>query len=281
MYRIIIFLLISLYVSFPSCAADKKDESSFDRVIRSGKIRCGYYVFPPVTMRDPNTGELSGYSVDFMEEIGERAGLEIKWTEEITFGNWAPALQSKRFDAVCTPMWPDIPMSRAVSFTKPMYYTKMIPLVRVDDNRFDGAGLDRLNQPDVTFIVQDGNAQSTLTRAVFPNAEIKAIAAGVEGPVMMQEIYTGKADAIVLDINGVVEYNKHNDIKLRAIEPDNPIKIQPFSLVVGRNDLILIDFLDNAITELQNDGTVNRLLDKWETVPGLYMRASKPYEIQK
>ncbi|NCC23496.1 MAG: amino acid ABC transporter substrate-binding protein [Alphaproteobacteria bacterium] len=275
--RVLAILSLLLLTTLPALAADDK-ESAFERVMRTGTIRCGYYVFPPVTYRDPNTGELSGLSVDMMNEIGERAGLEIEWAEEVTFGNWIPALQSKRFDVVCTPMWPEIPMARAAAFSVPMFYAGLSPMVRADDPRYQTDDLSVFNDPDVTFVTQDGNAIDILTRKAFPKAKISPVSAAVEGPVVLQEVVTGKADAILMDRNGEIEYNRHNPVKLRLVAPDRPIKAQSFTLAVGRDEMVLKDFLDNAINELLNDGSVDRMLDRWETEPGLYLRVSKPYE---
>lgn len=268
--------LLVLTFSLPAFAGEST--SAFDRIMKTGTIKCGYYAFPPMVYRNPNTGEFSGLAVDLMNRIGERAGLKIEWTEEVTFGNWVPALQSKRFDVVCAPMWPEIPMARAVSFTDPLFYAGLYPMVRADDTRFnDNTPYDRFNQPDVTFVTQDGNVIDTITREVFPNAKISAVSASVDGPTIVQEVVTGKADAILLDKNGEIEYNKNSPTKLRLIRSGEPIKVQSFTLVVGRDELVLKNFLDNAIRELQNSGEINRMLDKWEKEPDTFLRVAKPY----
>jgi ABC-type amino acid transport substrate-binding protein len=275
---ILAFLLVLM--TFPVFAAnDEGKESAFDRVMRTGVLRCGYYVFPPVTYRDPKTDALSGFSVDMMNRIGERAGLKIEWTEEVTFGNWVPALQSRRFDAVCTPMWPEIPMGRAVAFSIPMFYSGLYPMVKVDDLRFAKVTADfsRLNQPDVTFVAQEGNVLDTITREAFPNAKVVSVSASVDGPTMMQEIATGKADVVLMDHNGLIEYNRNNPVKMKLLDAGDPVKVQSFTLVVGREEMVLKDFLDNAILELQYSGVIDRLLTKWESQPGLFLRPSSPF----
>ncbi len=279
------FLILSTFF-LTACGEGESDnsdrkESGFNRMISNNTIRCGYYVFPPVTYRDEETDELSGLSVDMMDAIAERAGLEIEWTEEVNFGNWAPALQSGRFDAVCTPMWPEIAMGRAVQFSEPMFYAGLSPMVRVEDERFKGNDIARLNQSDVTFLAQEGNAIDTLTRSVFPKAKVKIMPAMMDGPTVLQEIVTKKADAILLDRNAEIEYNKNNPVKLKLIAPDKPIKVQPFTLVVKRSDSELLDFLNLGMRELHNDGSIERMLEKWEPEPQTFLRVTKPYEVKK
>ena len=272
------FTLAALFLCFitPVSFAEDKKESVFDRVMKTNTLRCGYYVFPPVTKRDPNTGELSGFSVDMMNSIGKQSGLKIEWTEEVTFGNWAPALQADRFDAVCTPMWPEIPMARAAAFSTPMFYAGLSPMVRADNEKLANAPLDRFNKEDVTFLTQDGNAIDILTREAFPKAKINAMPASMDGPTVLQELITGKADAILLDRNGEIEYNRNNPVKLKLVAKDQPVKLQAFVLVMRRDEMTLKDFLDNAIRELQNSGSLDRMLTKWESEPDTFLRVETP-----
>ena len=44
-------------------------ESTYERVIRTGEIRCAYAVYEPPLIKDPNTGKLSGIFYDVMEEV--------------------------------------------------------------------------------------------------------------------------------------------------------------------------------------------------------------------
>ncbi|MGE0109300.1 MAG: substrate-binding periplasmic protein [Bdellovibrionales bacterium] len=254
-------------------------ESAFDRMMRTNKLRCGYYLFPPVAMRDPNTGEMSGLTVDMMNVIAEKTGLEIEWAEESTFGNWIPALQAGRYDAMCAPMWPDMALAREVIFTRPLYYAALAPLVREDDTRFDGPeGLAKLNSPEITIVAQDGNTILHLAKKAFPKAKIMTLAANVDGPSVVQNVVTKKADALILDRNGLMEYNKRG-FYLKMIHPESPVKGQPFVLPLQHKETELREFLDNAIMDLLDSGTMARLLDKWEAEPGkTFMRVAVPYE---
>lgn len=269
------FLLMTL--SFPAWAGDTK-ESAFDRVTRTGVIRCGYYVFPPVTYRDPNTGKLSGFTVDMMDEIAKRASLKIEWTEETNFSNWIPGLQSKRFDVSCTPNWPDIPQGRAAAFSIPMFYSGLYPMVRADDARFkNNDDLSALNHPDITFSAQEGEGPAGLIKAYFPKAKLNLLPNDAEKTNFVMDLTTKKADAIVTDENGLSEYNRNAKIKMKLIGLKSPLKLQSFTLAVERHEMILNDFLNNAVLDLIYDGTMDRLLRKWEAEPGkTYLRVTSP-----
>ena len=84
---------IALTVSSVSFAGDK--ESAYDRVIRTGVLRCGYFVWAPhfsVNMKD---GKKSGVYYDIIEELGKSLNLKIDWSYEYTLGQQVEALKHK------------------------------------------------------------------------------------------------------------------------------------------------------------------------------------------
>lgn len=261
-----------------SANKSEKEETTFDRVMRTNTLRCGYYVFPPFVMRDPNTNEMSGFVIDMMKVVAEKTGLKIEWTEESTFGNWIPALQTKRYDAMCAPMWPDMALGREVIFTRPLLYAAMIPVVRANDTRFDGeGGFEKMNDPSVTMLAQDGNLLLYLTKEVMPKANLSVMPATMDMGIAVQNITMGKIDGTLWDKNGFLEFSKHNPGSLKILTNAGPIKSQPFSLPLNRNDTELREFLDNAVLDLLVSGTIDRLLTKWEPEPDAFLRVSKPY----
>ena len=269
-----VYVLVPKSVNAPE-STRAYHKSAFDRIMSTREIRCGYYVFPPVTYRDAKTGALSGFTVDMMNEIGRRAGLKIVWAEETNFVTWTESLKAGRFDVACTPNWPDIPLSSVVAFSVPMFYAGMYPMVRADDTRFkSGDMMARLNQPDVTFTVVEGDAVDTIIRSAFPKAKIDTLPKSSGDSTFVLDLLTKKSDAILTDENGKIEFNRANPGKLLLLDHLPPVKIQPFALAVDRNEMVLKDYLDNAVVDLIADGTMDRLLRKWEPEPGkTYLRA--------
>lgn len=256
--------------------ADDTGNQAFQRVIDKGIIRCGYYVFPPITSRDPNTGELTGLAVDYMNKIAEKAALKVEWTSEVTWANWVPELQAGRFDVACTPMWPELSMLKAVSFTDPLFFAGLYPLVRKDDPRFTKADLARLNQPDVIVLGQESNSSEAVAKAVFPNAKRYILPATAEGGEFFQTLLSKKVDVVMTDRNGLFMYEKDNGKNFKFATSE-PLKLQSFPLAVARGETELRDFLNQSIHELEYSGDTDRILRKWEPEPGqTYLRVAPP-----
>jgi len=79
--QITFICLLSLFFSGCSSARyqpGSKSDSVYDRVIQSGKIRCGYCVYNPGCLKDPATGKLSGIGVDALEVVAKNLGLKAR-----------------------------------------------------------------------------------------------------------------------------------------------------------------------------------------------------------
>jgi len=71
---ILLFLLV--FVLLPATAANAGEV--LDRVMKEGKIRCGYAMWPPMMYMDVNSGELQGVAHDLTEALGKNLDLEIR-----------------------------------------------------------------------------------------------------------------------------------------------------------------------------------------------------------
>ena len=80
---------------------DKKSsavESTYDRVMRTGTLRCGYINYPPHFQIDPATGQKSGISYDIANEMGRLLNLKIEWVEEVGWATTVETIKSGRIE---------------------------------------------------------------------------------------------------------------------------------------------------------------------------------------
>ncbi len=279
-FRAILLILISVGISGllfhkSNSVVTPKAETALTRVLRTRTIRCGYYVYPPVTYKDPNTGRLSGLSVDMMEKIAKRADLKVEWAQEVNFGDWMEGLKTKRYDMACTPMWPSTALGQVVYFSKPFFYAGIYPIGRSNETRFKT--LDDLNKPSVTVAAQEGNDTYFLAKNVFPNAKLISLPANANGNLVSQDVMTGKADFILLDKNFLNEFNSANPNALKILV-DQPVKQTPFTLAVGVGEDELLQFANTAIDELLLTGDIDRLMQQWVKDPTVFEPIAPVYK---
>mgnify|MGYP002361162467 CR=1 FL=1 len=63
-------------------AAEAKKETTYERVMRTKELHCGYLIYPPNFMIDVNSKKMSGIFYDAVEAMGKELNLKIVWQEE-------------------------------------------------------------------------------------------------------------------------------------------------------------------------------------------------------
>ncbi len=258
-------------------SAQAAEESVYDRVMKSGKIRCAYGVWEPIILKDPNTGIISGIFYDYLEALGEELGLEIEWSEEVSWSDWPVGLQHDRFDAACIGIWPLAKRARDMDFTIPIYYHAMRAYVRADDTRFDG-NIQAANDETVTFGTQDGTVDQPLIGRLFPKAKILSLPQMAPQTDIFLNVVSGRADITISDQITAEMYMANNPGKIRPVEGIEPVSYFGNTIAVKAGEDKFRRLLDNATRDLINRGVIGQIVDKYEKYPGSLLPVARPYE---
>jgi polar amino acid transport system substrate-binding protein len=79
-------------------AAAQSPEEGWAGVQAAGKLRCGAAVYPPYVMRDPVTGEYSGFFSELCKQFGEEVlGVPVEFVDT-TWDNIVAGLQAGKWD---------------------------------------------------------------------------------------------------------------------------------------------------------------------------------------
>lgn len=274
----VLLVLLFLLTAVPAFAADgaREKESVFDRVIRTGTIRCGYFSWYPAIIKDPNTGEMKGIFYDFMQEVGKILSLKVEFTEEIGLSDYPVALENGRIDAMCGANWLIAQRARVIDFVAPLYYLPLYGFSREGDTRFD-QDVFLLNDPQYKMAVLEGGATETIRRMLFPDAIPVELPQLVSPSELFVTLSLGKADAIIYDMFTFGDFEKHNPGKVRRIS-DAPLKAYPNILAIKRGEDEFKSMLTHAYTDLLLSGTLDRIIDRHEVYKGAIMRVALPYD---
>lgn len=250
-------------------------ESVYDRVIKSGKIRCGYVVVPPSLIRDPNTGAFSGISYDIMERLGKDLGLAIEWSEETSFAAMTEGLNRDRFDLDCAVVWSRSPRGKTAQFSIPLYYSAINAYGRADDNRFNST--QSFNDPSLTVATIDGSTSSSMARDISPLAKTYSLPDLTDFSQLMVAVTSGKADLTFSEEPQAALYLQKNPGSVKNLTPDQPLGLfaNSFSMKMGEDKLA--HMINNGLQNLLNVGFVDRVLEK-HAAPNAYRRVSKAYQ---
>ncbi len=275
MKNIVAAILISL-LPFTAFAAEKK-ESAYDRVITSGKIRCGYGTWKPWIYQDLETGKLKGLTVDLMEEVGRQLDLKLEWPEETGWGELPTSLANGRVDVACSTLWNDPARGKILAMTQPVFYTAIYAYMREGDARFTGK-LEEINNPDVRIAVQEGDFTYALAVRQFPRAQLVSIPPNVAATDAFLNVTTGKADVTFIDGVAMSDFNKNNAVKLARIPLARPVAVYGNTLAVGIKETELRDMLETTIRYMLQTGTIESVTaDFRKEYPDAIILPAKPY----
>ena len=89
-----------------------------ERIEETDELHAGYGVYPPYTQENPNTREVSGFSVDIINRIAEELKCKVVW-HRLNWNTMSADLKRAEYDVIADPIFQTIPRAREFSFTKP------------------------------------------------------------------------------------------------------------------------------------------------------------------
>ncbi len=256
----IIVAIVALIISF-SVTNKNKSQSVSDRVIQSGEIRIGYIVYPPLLYKDQTTGKLSGVSYDIVEAAAKKLDLKTNWVEEVGWGTSIEGLKNNRYDILGTQMWPNSARAREAIFSIAPMNSAIYPYVKSGDTRFS-EGLTNLNSSQYTIGVLDGEMAAFIAKDDYPLAKVNALPQLSSYSEVFLNVINKKADISFVELSTANDFLKSNPGKIQRVG-QTPIRVLGNSFAFARGQDSMASMWNIALSELVNDGTVTRTLEKY------------------
>lgn len=276
--RVVIVLLAVLLAG--GCSSPRQSvrqsTSLYDKVLSAGEIRCSYLIYPPYCLKDPNTGRLSGMFVETMEAVGNKLGLRINWSEEVGYESLFEGLRANRYDVFAGGLWPNSARGKIAEFSKPLFYSSLRAYGRGSDSRLTN-NLDELNSPKFKIAVIDGAMEDLIARTDFPKAQRLSLTQLSPFSQNLLNVASAKADVTFAEPGIVKIFLRDNPASLKELAPEKPLRIFGNAYVFKLGEVKFASMFNTALDELINDGTVERLLRKYEPAPGAFLRTALPY----
>ncbi|MGG6263653.1 ABC transporter permease subunit [Leptolyngbya sp. AN03gr2] len=146
-------------------------------------------VYAPFEFRSP-TGEIQGFDIDIIREIGKAAGFGVRF-QNLTFDGIIPALQAQTVDAAVGAITITPQRSQVVDFSRPYFKAGLAIATRADAQTINS--LDDLQGQSIAVQIGTTGAQAAQK---IPNAQIRTFDAAV---LALQELSNGNVVAVVHD----------------------------------------------------------------------------------
>lgn len=258
----------------------KKDVASssgeaFERVMSSGKLRCGYALWAKYLDMDPNSRKLSGLAYDYVEMLAASINLKVEWTEEVGWAEFAEALKQGRIDAFCFTAFQNAQRGRVVNFVRPIAFTPMHAYARTGDARFDD-NYDALNDPNVTVATVDGTTGDYTASQYSANAKKFALPEMSDNAQMFMNVVDKKADFTYADTSTFLAFDRNNPNVLRQVD-GAPLLLLGVGLAVAKGEYDLQEMLNTATGQIIGMDRIPILLEKNGFAPGEVFPAKLDY----
>lgn len=270
----ILSLLCFFTLAAPAFAGNSEKESAYDRVMRTGTLRCAYVATGKYVYKDLATGEIKGAMVDVATTLAESLNLKVEWAAEVGYADFAEGLKTGRYDAFCGALMITPARARVAAFTDPILYFTYSTWGRIGENRFKN--VSDINKPDISTATTDGEISQIITKKYFPNSKAYSLPNMTDPALLFTSIIDGKADVVVHDSWNVVLYNAANEKKLSPVF-DKPLEVYPAGFAVAPNQQELLNALNVAILSFNNMGKAGAILDKWNVPPTAIYKIEKPF----
>ena len=249
----------------------------YDRVSQKGEIECGYSIWRPVTYKDPGNGDVKGVSREIMDAIGRKIDLKIDWEEEVAWEAVLDGLNDNRYDMICTPMEIMSPRTKVIDFSTPIFFLPIYIVTRANDTRFDKADPD-LNSPSVKIGVLEGDSGYNIVIEKFPKATKVFLKTGSDYPLLLEELKNNKSDLVLVSAETFEAYNEKNPGALKIAAGGGPFSILRVGFGLPQWDRSFKSLIDSAIDNLQDEGTLDKILDKYDPKRNIFLRLTQPYK---
>lgn len=274
--HLLIVALLTLLASGVSAQAKEK-ESLYDRVLRTGVVRACYAMNPPVLMKDPNTGQLSGIFYEAVNKAFANVGIKVEWTEEVGWGLFPATLMADRCEIEACAAWVTPARAKVCDFSIPLFYSPLGVWVRPDDHRFDQDFL-KINDPGVTCATLDGEMSSVVAKEQFPLAKVCELPQLGDISQNLLNVVTKKGDVAFVEAAIAHNFLKQNPGKLRNIAEKKPFRVFGNAIMFKRDEVEFKHMVDLLFTDLLNSGYIETLIKKYEPFPGAYYRVTPGYK---
>jgi ABC-type amino acid transport substrate-binding protein len=146
-----------------------------------------------------------------------------------------------------------------------------------DDHRFD-ADLKLLNDAQYKIGTVDSAISEVIAKDDYPNAKVIGMPQLSDPGQTFEDLVQGKSDLVFMEASFAAEYMTKNPGKIRPAST-MPVRSFPSPLLavdIHQHELAMM--FDTIVGEMQLQGTVDRIMDKYNADRTMFIPPASPYE---
>ncbi|NKQ41159.1 MAG: transporter substrate-binding domain-containing protein [Sulfurovum sp.] len=257
MKKVLLAFVVLFNLSAWAGASKLWEDSALNAIIKRGELRVGMEPgYMPFEMKDKK-GNIIGFDVDMVKMMAKEMGVKLKIIPTAWDGIIAGLLTSK-YDMIASGMTMTQKRNLKVNFSSP-YISAGQTLIVSKKVATNVKTWQELDDPKYTIVTKLGVTGEIAARKMFKKAKIRTFETEADAA---QEVLNGKADAFIYDKPyNVLFMAKQGDKGI--VHWDTDLTFEPFGWAVRKGDPDFLNWLDNFLYQVKNDGRYDKIYKKW------------------
>jgi glutamate transport system substrate-binding protein len=228
-------------------------DTTMGKIQAAGEIKIGVkYDVPPFGFKNPDSGDIEGFDVDFGKAVADKLGVEPNYIEAIS-DNRIPFLQDGTVDLVLSTMTINAERAQEIEFSEPYYIARGRILVPPDS---DITGVDSLAGKKVCTAL--GSTYEATLKEQAPDADLRLVDTYSE---CLELVQNGAVDAVSTDdviLTGMIIQDD-----TLALTEGEPLSTEPYGAGIKKDDTEFKEFVDGVLEEYKSSGGWGDAFEKW------------------
>jgi len=259
-------ILFSFCILMPAFGADIQlaKKSTLEAILKKGELRVGFESgYMPFEMTDKK-GRFVGFDIDMAKEMAKAMGVKFV-PVNTSWDGIIPALITKKFDIIMSGMTVTQERNLKINFADPYIIVGQTILINKKHKNTVKSYKD-LNNPKYTVTSKLGTTGEQAVKRLIPKCRYKSFETEPEAAL---EVVNGKADAFVYDLPYCVVFNAEQGAG-KLVFLDEPFTFEPLAWAIRKGDPDFMNWLNNFLRQVKNDGRYEKIHTKWIKSTGWY-----------
>jgi len=210
----------------------------------------------PFEMTDKK-GRFVGFDIDMAKEMAKAMGVKFV-PVNTAWDGIIPALITKKFDIIMSGMTVTQERNLKINFADPNIIVGQTILINKKHKNKIKSYKD-LNNSKYTVTSKLGTTGEQAVKRLIPKCKYKSFETEPEAAL---EVVNGKADAFVYDLPYCVVFNAEQGAG-KLIFLNEPFTFEPLAWAINKGDPDFLNWLNNFLRQVKNDGRYERIHNKW------------------
>lgn len=232
-------------------------KSTLESILKRGELRVGFEAgYMPFEMTDKK-GNFVGFDIDMAKEMAKAMGVKFV-PVNTAWDGIIPSLITDKFDVIMSGMTVTQERNLKINFADPYIIVGQSILI---NNKHKGKinSYKDLNNSKYIVTSKLGTTGEQAVKRLIPKCTYKSFETEPEAAL---EVVNGKADAFVYDLPYCVVFMAQQGAG-KLVFLDKPFTFEPLAWGVRKGDPDFLNWLNNFLNQIKNDGRYERIYNKW------------------